>query len=218
MNKAQYDTLSQYLYDIAPSIPLNWGQVQNDRDDGLVNIFSKASLDELNNSLTQLPAHKQNYLRRRWFLWQCSKCDEYLFYNQPKVLKNPNPKDQQWDVELLGHTLLRFDIKSTILPKAFRSDHGHLPPAQDIIRFYFDRQSRGRRNHIQNRIFLVHLPYAKTNSNTLRTKFKAKQKAITEYIYDLSQGELHILIEHQNCLHGLIYLKENKEGSLSYKY
>ncbi len=218
MYKAQYNSLSRHLNEVAPTIPLNWAKVQNDKDDALVNIFDKASLDELNNSITQLSIIKQNYLRRRWFLWQCSRCDEYLFYSQSKVLKNPNPRDQQWDVELLGHEQLRFDIKSTILPKSFRSEQGHLPPTKDLIQFFFERQSRGVRNHIQNRIFLVHLPYTADNGNTLRTKFEAKQKGISEFIYDLSQGELHLLIEYQDCLNGLIYFKESKEGLLSYKY
>ena len=79
MKQIEFDLLSNDLRALAVKIPLHWGTVQNNRIDDNINMFAINSYSELEKQIAHLNDYKKNYLRRRWFLWKCSECDEYLF-------------------------------------------------------------------------------------------------------------------------------------------
>ena len=92
MTKIEYKDLSAILQNLSKKIPRNWGKVQNDSIDKLINIFNYNTFDSLENEIKKMPINIQNYFRRRWFLYKCSQVDEYLFYQNNNVKKTQNLK------------------------------------------------------------------------------------------------------------------------------
>ena len=88
MDAASFESLSSDLRALVTTIPLRWGQIQNNRTDDKINMFQIDSYAELERRISQLNPDDQNYLKRRWYLWKCSQCDEYLLYCNNKVEKN----------------------------------------------------------------------------------------------------------------------------------
>ena len=120
MNADDFVSLSTQLRELAKRIPLRWGAVQNDETDHKLDLFSVDSYDQLESAIAKMTEDDKNYWRRRWYLWKCSQCDEYLFYCLPGTEKNPNPCDKTWDIRI--HRNIEFDIKGTVIPKRMRSD------------------------------------------------------------------------------------------------
>ena len=157
MNYNQFVSISKDLQNLAKIIPLTWGNIQYDATDSQINMFEINSFGELELKITRLSDASKNYLRRRWFLWRCAQCDEYIFCSSPNVTNNPNHKDQTYDIEFDNDPSLRFDIKGTIIPRQFRNDiENVLTTPQILIDFFYQEQSRGVRNNIQNRLFIIH--------------------------------------------------------------
>lgn len=98
MNASQFQKLSTDLRSLARIIPLHWGAVQNNRFDSNINMFEIDSFEQLEAAIRNLSPELQNYFRRRWYLWKCAQCDEYLFNLNPNVEPNPNPSacHTQW--------------------------------------------------------------------------------------------------------------------------
>lgn len=162
MNVKEFEKLSLDLRKLAKSIPLNWGQVQNNRSDDKINMFSIDSYEDLEKQIENLSEPEKNYLRRRWYLWRCSECDEFLFYINDNVEKKPDRYDKAWDVRF--GSSIAFDIKGTVIPRNMRNRVEYLiDNPQEMIRFYYEEQSRGRRFDIQNRLFIVHHSFVDPN-------------------------------------------------------
>lgn len=115
MNNSEFDALSNDLRSLATRIPLHWGAIQNNRTDDRIDMFAIDSYSELERQISHLSEEKKNYLRRRWYLWKCSQCDEYLFYVNDNVIQNPNRYDKSYDVRINGN--LDFDIKGSVIPQ-----------------------------------------------------------------------------------------------------
>ena len=159
MNSQEFLILSADLRRVAPMIPLNWGHVQNNAYDyelkRVCNIFAIMSLDELEGHIARFDEDHKSYYRRRWYLLRCADCDEYLFYVNGGVEHNPVRYDKQWDIRING--AYEFDVKGTVIPKSFRDNYlSVLEDPSGIIQFYYDKQSRGVRFDMQNRLFIVH--------------------------------------------------------------
>jgi hypothetical protein len=215
MNESQFNALSKHLEGVAPKIPLRWGKIQNDRTDSKLNIFGYRSFQELDKALEGLSVEEKNYFKKRWFIWRCSQCDEYLFYSQPGVRANPESRDQDWDVEFFGRKDWRFDIKGTLVPRSLRKvmTKGAFPvDPHELISFNFDNQSTGVRSHYQNRIFLVHVPYTPKNENALRANFKAKKSTIEFYLQNLQQHPTYKFIDYKGLKCDVIFLCEDSRG------
>ena len=99
MTSKEFEKLSKDLQNLAKIIPLHWGQIQNDETDGLVDMFTISSFEELEHRVQSLEDGVKNYFRRRWFIWKCAQCDEYLFSVNKNVSPNPNSRDQSYDIE-----------------------------------------------------------------------------------------------------------------------
>jgi len=118
------EKLKEDLRLLVDDIPLKWGKIQNNIYDNKVNMFSIKSKDELDQVLYNFPKNIQSYYKRRWFLWQCSKIDEYLFYSMDTVTKNPNSRDKEWDIKF-DKVNLNFDIKGTKIPNRYLSNFNY---------------------------------------------------------------------------------------------
>ena len=139
MTEQEFNTLSNNLRQLALTIPLNWGHIQNNRTDDKINMFQILSYEELEKSIARLNDDQKNYLRRRWFLWKCSACDEYLFYCNDNVEKNPDPRDKEYDVII--NDRWKFDIKGTVIPKNMRDNADVvITNPERMIQFFYDGQ------------------------------------------------------------------------------
>lgn len=211
MTSAQFKNLSAELRMVAPQIPLNWGHIQNNKYDNELaqycNIFDVMSLEELNESITQFDTVHQTYYKRRWYLLRCADCDEYLFYKNDNVEHNPNRFDKEWDIRINNHIL--FDIKGTVIPKVFRDNYEDvLQYPEQIVQFYYDRQSRGVRYDMQNRLFVTHhsliddsrefyLRCAWGTKNRVYKRFIENAECINYYTYEGCTAAVIFIIETQ---------------------
>ena len=211
MNEFEFQILGNDLRKLVTKIPLRWGRVQNNFVDDKINMFEIESYAELESVISGLSEDQINYLRRRWFLWQCSKCDEYLFYKHPNVEKNPNPYDKAWDVCISSS--YPFDIKGTVIPKGMRNNFINLS-SMKLIKFFYDKQSTGRRYDMQNRLFIIHHSFVDEKRELLlRCEWRTKETAYKDFIENVDSLPL---FKYNGCLAQLIFIVEKQDHSIEY--
>lgn len=218
MTQEQFTQLSKELKLVAPKIPLRWGKVQNDTTDSLVNMFKIDSFAELNRQIHTLDDNSRNYFLRRWFLWQCSKCDEHIFLMNTNVRANPNPRDQEFDIEFNNDNELRFDIKGTVIPSQFRKSISTiLKDPKELVEFFYREQSTGVRSNIQNRLFIVHHSFVSMkNEMILRCNWELKIKAFRDYSKRVNTNSN--FIQSSDVKADVIFIFENRNRSFSYRF
>ena len=218
MTHQEYIQLSSDLQQLVKIIPLRWGAFQNDRTDYKINMFQIHSFAALEIQIQDLSEEEKNYFRRRWFLWKCAQCDEYIFCTNHNVTPNPNPKSQEYDIEFNGNSQLRFDVKGTVIPKKFRDNiDAILQDPSEMIRFFYEKQSRGVRDNIQNRLFIIHHSFRNEDREmVLRCHWDFKTNVYKDYASRISETSNFMV--YQNVKSGVIFLFENLDKSISYKF
>lgn len=216
MDELEFKKLGKELQDLAKRIPLNWGMIQNDITDRQINMFKINDVSKLEEQIKNLAEKDQNYFRRRWFLWQCARVDEYLFYRLPTVIANPLSKDQAWDVEFNGDSNLRFDLKGTAVPKALQTDFT-LADEKKIIDFYYKNQSKGVRGNYQNRIFIVHHSFKELDrSMYLRCHWELKMNAFQAFSEQISSVKTYK--NRKRVQAKCLFIVENKLGEFAFHF
>ena len=213
MTPEEFDTLSMELRALAGNIPLGWGAVQNNSYDSLVDLFSCQTFQALENAIASHDDAIKRYFRRRWYMWQCAECDEYLFCENEGVVHNPNPVDQSWDIDIRG--IKRFDIKGTVVPRDMRNaiDSLLLNPLP-MIQFYYDRQSKGVRHCFQNRLFVVHHSFVEPQREFyLRCAWLTKKMAYKDFCETLDNVKLY---NYRDCVAAVIFVVEKELGKAEY--
>jgi len=218
MTHQEYLQLSSDLQELVKIIPLHWGTIQNDRTDSKMNMFQINSFAELENRIQDFADNDKNYFRRRWFLWKCAQCDEYIFCTNSNVSPNPNSRDQAYDIEFNGNPQLRFDVKGTVIPKIFRDNiDAIINDPNEMIHFFYEKQSRGVRDNIQNRLFIIHHSFRNPEREMyLRCHWDFKTDLYQEYSLKIS--ETSNFIGYQNVKTGIIFIFENLDKSISHKF
>ena len=216
MTAQEFKVLSNQLAIVAPGIPLQWGNIQNDDTDSQIKMFACNTFDELEATLSGKSEDIKNYFKKRWFLWKCAQCDEYLFYKHNSVQRNPNGKNQDWDIQFFNNEALRFDLKGTVVPKKMR-EQANIDDKK-IINFFYNKQSRGIRDNIQNRLFVIHMPFKLENENVLRANFQAKAIIYNNYIKELRRKQNPIFFNYEKKLVDIIYIKEHQDNTVDYEF
>jgi hypothetical protein len=218
MTQQEYNIKKQMLQSIVTKIPSSWGAVQNDASDGGINMFAINDYTTLISSITHLIEEQQQYLQRRWFLWQCSICDEYLFCINRNVKPNPDSKSKDYDIQFNNDEYLQFDIKGTVVPKQFREDVDELiKDPQPLIDFYYQKQSKQVRYGEQNRLFVIHHSYRNENRELiLRAHFDFKQEAFKRYAMQTLLGKKYL--NYKNAKADALFVFENEDKSFTYKF
>ena len=213
MTAEAFNKLSLDLRELAKLIPLKWGAIQNNSFDNSIDMFSCHSFESLESAIRDLDRPIKQYFRRRWFMWQCAQCDEYLFGENSNVISNPNHKDQSWDIEIDGCT--RFDIKGTVVPYEMRSRiEDVIQDPSDMVKFYYDKQSRGVRYCIQNRLFVVHHSFVEQEREFyLRCAWGVKRDAYSDFCKTLNTVKY---FKYQNCIAAVIFVLEREKGKGEY--
>jgi len=213
MEEIAFNKLSSDLRYLASRIPLQWGQIQNNNTDDIIDMFRIESYEELETKISMLNNDSKNYLRRRWYLWKCSECDEYLFYCNANVIKNPNKYDKSFDVQIKDK--YKFDIKGTVIPKELRVDAEKIiQHPEEMIDFFYDKQSIGRRYDIQNRLFIVHHSFCDDKRELyLRCAWKSKRVIYRNYCDNIEKIQLY---KTHGVLASVVFILERKTGEIEY--
>ena len=214
----EFKILSESLRKLAKEIPLHWGGVQNNRTDDKINMFQISTYEELIDALRGKSEYVQQNQKRRWYLWQCARCDEYLFYHKGKSIHNPNRYDKSWDVRFVGGENIAFDVKGTVVPREMR---GNIEELLDnplpMIKFFYDKQSTGRRYDMQNRLFIVHHSFVdEPREFYLRCAWGTKEKVYDEYADAIINGKK--TYNYKNCISDVIFLIEREKNKIEYKF
>ena len=218
MTQNEYIKLSNDLQQLAKIIPLQWGNIQNDGTDNQINMFQIHSFEELETQISSLSDNSKNYFRRRWFLWKCAQCDEYIFCTNTNVTPNPNTRDQGYDIEFNNNNLLRFDIKGTVIPREFRNDiNAILNDPTKMINFYYEKQSTGVRNNIQNRLFIVHHSYRNQDREMyLRCHWAFKLNLYKTYSEKINSNSN--FFNFQTAKADVIFIFENLDRTITHSF
>lgn len=218
MTHQEYLQLSSDLQQLVKNIPLHWGAIQNDGMDSKIKMFQINSFTALENTIQNLSEANKNYFRRRWFLWKCAQCDEYIFCMNNNVTPNPNPRDQAYDIEFNNNSQLRFDVKGTVIPKKYRDNiDAVIQDPTEMIRFFYEEQSYGVRANIQNRLFIVHHSFRDSAREMyLRCHWDYKVNLYKEYASEISPTSN--FIEYKNVKAGVLFLFENLDKTISHKF
>ena len=218
MTLEEFTELSQGLRQLAADVPLHWGGVQNNRSDSKINMFDIFTYDDLKRALSHLPEHDQQMQKRRWYLWQCARCDEFLFYHNGKSVHNPNRYDKSWDVRFVGGDELEFDIKGTVVPRDMRANIEDLIiNPMPMIKFYYDKQSRGVRYDMQNRLFIVHHSFVEeAREFYLRCAWQSKEEIYDKYADEINNGKR--TFEYKGCQADVIFILERERNKVEYRF
>ncbi len=218
MTHQDFLQLSSDLQQLARLIPLHWGKIQNDRSDNQFDMFKIHSFATLENKIVAFDDENKNYFRRRWFLWKCAQCDEYIFKLNDTVSGNLNHKSQEYDIEFNGSPELQFDIKGTLIPKKFRNCiDAVIENPTEMIRFFYEKQSPGVRQKIQNRLFIIHHSFRKPEREMyLRCCWDFKQKIYSEYALKITQNSN--FISYKNVKSDVIFVFENLDKTTSHSF
>ena len=211
MIQNDFNILSADLRKLAINIPLRWGAVQNNRTDDNINMFKIHTYSDLEYQISRLSENEKNYLRRRWYLWKCSECDEYLFYKNQNVIHNPDPFDKKWDIRI--NNKYDFDIKGTVIPASMRDNFDSLiKDPTPMVEFFYDNQSKGRRYDIQNRLFIVHHSLVgEEREMSLRCEWEVKERAYRQFCENVEHVSL---IKYKGVSAGVIFIVEDKDDDL----
>lgn len=215
MTNDEFNILIKDLQSIVKSIPINWGQTQNDNTDLQVNMFALKTYHHLELAIANLSEEKKNYFKRRWFLWQCSKCDEFLFSLNENVQPNPNKKDQSFDIEFNNDAGLRFDIKGTLVPRQFRNNIEEIiANPQAMIEFFYQQQSKGVRESYQNRLFIVHHSFRQQEREMyLRCHFDFKRNVFKQYAENIKTTSN--FIQYNTAKSDVVFIIENLDRTFT---
>ena len=219
-NRQEFDfgLLSQDLRRVAKDIPLSWGRIQNNAFDNelrqVCNIFNIMTINELDSRICDFDTEHQNYYRRRWYMLNCARCDEYLFSCNPGVERNPERKDKAWDIAI--NQQYKFDIKGTVIPKDFRKNWAAaVENPSEMVEFYYEKQSHGVRFDMQNRLFIVHHSLVDARREILlRCAWETKAAVYREFVENVTDIRF---INYKNCTAAVIFLIETERGKMQYK-
>ena len=217
MTDSEFEILAKDLQQIVKQIPLQWGKTQNDTTDSQVNMFAIKTYTELEAAIATLSEEKKNYFKRRWFLWQCSKCDEFLFCQNENVKPNPNQRDQTFDIAFNNDTSLQFDIKGTVIPKQFRDNvPAIINNPKPMVDFFYQEQSKGVRQSYQNRLFIVHHSYRQQQREMiLRCHFGFKKEVFEQYAQKIKTTSN--FLHYNNAKADVVFIIENEDRSFTSK-
>ncbi len=156
----------------------------------------------------------QNYYKRRWFILRCADCDEYLFYKNANVEHNPLRYSKAWDIRIDGRW--EFDVKGTVIPQDFRDDYeAVLENPETMVRFYYERQSRGVRFDMQNRLFVVHHSLVDPGREFyLRCAWGTKEKVFSKFVQNASRIQFY---DYKGCTAAVIFILETERNVLCSK-
>ncbi|MEI7538522.1 MAG: hypothetical protein WCJ76_14980 [Comamonadaceae bacterium] len=138
-------------------IPYIWPSRQNDTDDQTTDfIYRCASFDQAHAEAVRrfgTGASRYYYALNRWYNFTSARAVEAIFARHPRVIAERDTYHKLVDFRLDG---IPFDHKTTVWPKAWKGDlDACMQSPQPLLTWLYANQSRERRHHVCNRLFLV---------------------------------------------------------------
>lgn len=215
MTLQEFNELSKDLQTLSEIVPLNWGTFQNNEADVKINMPELNSFKRLESEIVNFEESDKNYFRRRWFLWECSRCDEHIFAKNDNVTQNLNSRDQTHNIEFNNNPNLRFDLKGTVIPNSFRNKINEvlLDPTK-MIHFFYDEQIKGKINQSQNHLFIIHYSHiAQEREMQLRCKWDFKAEVYKKYAEKITTDSN--FIRYNKAIADVIFIIENEDKSIT---
>lgn len=160
--------------------------------------------DAINNC--GLTEKEKAYARIRWFRKAVSSIDEDIFCSNDNVTKNPNQYDKEYDFKING---IKFDLKSTTPPKNKTFNN-----TEELVKFYYEEQSKGRRYSLNSRLFFVVMTENNTSGIVPRLMFNEKERVIKRYCENFSENDN---IKFGNAVSQVLFMKVFEDFSVKYK-
>lgn len=131
------------------------------------------------------------------------------------VIQNPNSRDQTYDIEFNNNPNLRFDLKGTVIPKSFRTNINEvLQDPTKMIHFFYDQQSKGVRNQIQNRLFVIHHSHiAQEREMYLRCLWDFKMDVFKKYAEKIATNSN--FVTYKNVIADVVFIIENEDRTIT---
>ena len=206
-----------------------WGKVQNDSDNNLLKdvIYNIRSIDTLNSVMGErgLTEDQRSYCVKRWLQIMISKMDEYLFWCNPNVEKNPDNRGD-WDFSVDG---VKVDLKSTQFPyelteqgERIRDYLNNPEKTKELIQFFYNHQSKkvkdnSIREKYNSRLFVVcHSNFGGIRTDKLKTCFELKYKIFSEFCSNVTDNLGWCQwSDDPDSLGQVIYICETERGKLN---
>jgi len=170
------------------NFPYIWGRKQIDNFDNSTNfIYKTASFEALLAQIDSNFKNEKNYLDlknyalNRWFNFWSAKAVETMFCEHNNVSACKNSKDKYTDFFISN---IPFDHKTTVFPNGFNKS---LPYAieykRELIEWLYKNQSKQKRHHLKNRLFLIVFDYSNPNQHwKLKSEILWLQKIVSTYL------------------------------------
>ena len=144
--------------------PYKWGRKQNNYWDAFSNFIYKIDnfeilKEKIKSRFKEIKNEEIifeeffNYAINRWYNFWSAMAVEHIFCSLPEVIPNKNEKDKLVDFTING---INFDHKTSIFPRKYSNDinfaQEHL---DDLIKWLYNNQSKQKREHYKNRLFIV---------------------------------------------------------------
>ncbi len=138
----------------------NWGRKQNNIWDKQTNfIYKVRHFQTLENQIKDKFCTESNfddlriYALNRWYNFWSAKGIEYIFCRYPNVKPHSDPYHQFIDFWI---DEIPFDHKTSVFPKKYNQtiEFAKENPT-DLLKWLYENQSKQKRFHLQNRLFLI---------------------------------------------------------------
>jgi hypothetical protein len=215
MTSQEFNELSKDLKTLSEIVPLNWGTFQNNDADVKINMLQLNSFKRLESEIVNFAESDKNYFRRRWFLWECSRCDAHLFALNKNVAQNLNTRDETYNIEFNNNPDLRFDLKGTVIPNSFRNNVNEvfLDPTK-MTHFFYDEETKGEINQTQNHLFIIHYSHiGQEREIQLRCMWDFKAEVYKKYAEKIATDSN--FIRYNNAIADIIFIIENEDKTIT---
>lgn len=190
--------ISQEIEQAVPYLENHW-KMQDNQNDRLTDsvVYNAQTFNEVEKCYERNPKGEFTYLAHRWYNKRTSSVTEDIFCSYNIARKEEDIKHKTIDFYIMD---VPFDLKLTSFPKRFGKQRSNYSSDRtyrnDLIRWLYENQSKGRRNHDKNRIFVVckHDNGLNSRNNLLLKKdfeqIDKKVKSFLDYSYTkLERGE-----------------------------
>ena len=178
----------------------SWGRKQNNHWDALSNFIY--NIDNFDNLIIKIKSRFSeikseeisynelfNYSINRWYNFWSAMAVEKIFCSMPGVTPNKNEKDKLVDFSING---INFDHKTSIFPGNYPNsfDFAKKHP-NDLIKWLYNNQSKQRRKHYKNRLFIILYKKDDLQHWKLKAEISWLKDYIINYIVNFDQDKLN---------------------------